>query len=231
MKTSTRKIKPKSSPKAKVLIVDDHAVVRQGLKTLIEAEKDMAVCGEAGDAVGALLLVAKTKPDIVLTDIGMEGMSGLDLIKNLKTRHSNVAVLAISMYDESVYAERVIRAGAKGYLMKKESAPKVIEAIRKILSGKLFLSEAVSESILGQVAGMASPNGGDLTNRLSDRELEVFQMIGKGHKSSEIAESLNLGTKTVESYKEQIKIKLNLPNASALTQYAIEWVHGASSKA
>ncbi len=211
--------------KIKVLVVDDHAIVRQGLRALLEAEPDMTLCGEAEDAAAALELVEKTKPDIVVTDIGLQGMSGLDLIKNLKLRHPAIPILAISMHDESVYAERAIRSGAKGYLMKKESAQKVIDAMRRILSGKLYLSQAVSESILGQVAGLDNLSEGDLVQRLSDRELQVFQMIGNGQKSGEIAEVLNLGVKTVESYKEQIKIKLNLPTASALAQYAIEWTH------
>ena len=211
-----------STSKKKVLIVDDHSIVREGLKRLIEAESDLIVCAEAEDGAKALDIAAKTKPDIAVTDIGLPGMSGLDLIKNLKTRLPTLPILAVSMYEESVYAERAIRAGAKGYLMKRESALKVIEAIRRILSGKLYLSEAVSESILDKVAGL-NPSEGDVVQRLSDRELEVFQMIGKGHKTSEIADSLNLGVKTVESYKEQIKTKLNLESASALTQYAIEW--------
>ena len=211
-----------STSKKKVLIVDDHSIVREGLKRLIEAEPDFIVCAEAEDGVKALEIAVKTKPDVAVTDIGLPGMSGLYLIKNLKTRLPTLPILAVSMYEESVYAERAIRAGAKGYLMKKESALKVIEAIRKILSGKLYLSEVVSESILGKVAGL-DPSEGDIVQRLSDRELEVFQMIGKGHKTSEIADSLNLGVKTVESYKEQIKTKLDLDSASALTQYAVEW--------
>ncbi len=217
--------KPKgSSSKKRVLIVDDHSIVREGMKRLIESEPDLVVCAEAGEGNQALDLANKTRPDIVVVDIGLPGMSGLELIKNLKTRFANLPILTVSTYDESIYAERAIRAGAKGYLMKKESALKIIEAIRKILSGKLYLSPAVSETILEQLAG-ANPAEGDLVGRLSDRELQVFQMIGKGHKSSDIAEALNLGVKTVESYKEQIKIKLNLESASALTRYAVEWSH------
>lgn len=217
--------KPKAKdPKKKVLIVDDHAIVREGLKRLIELESDLTVCGEAEEGNQALELAEKTRPDIAILDIGLPGMSGLDLIKNLKARIPNLPILTVSTYDETVYAERAIRAGAKGYLMKKESAQKIIEAIRKILAGKLYLSAAVSETILQQLAG-ADASAGDLLSRLSDRELQVFQMIGKGHKSSEIAEALNLGVKTVESYKEQIKIKLNIQSASALTRYAVEWSH------
>lgn len=204
------------------MIVDDHAIVREGMKRLIESEPDLIVCGEAEEATKALELAVSSRPDIAVLDIGLPGMSGLDLIKNLKTRIPGLLMLAVSTYDESVYAERAVRAGAKGYLMKKESALKIIDAIRKVLSGKLYLSPSVSESILGQVAGL-EPGQGELVRRLSDRELQVFQMIGNGHKAKEIADALNLGVKTVESYKEQIKIKLNLESASALTQYAVEW--------
>lgn len=217
-----RDAKPKTPAKKRVLIVDDHSIVREGLKRLIESEPDLVVCAEAEDGAKALELAASARPDVAVLDIGLPGMSGLDLIKNLKTRLPALPILAVSMYDESVYAERAVRAGAKGYLMKKESAAKIIEALRKILSGKLYLSPAVSESILGQVAGL-EPAGGDPVSRLSDRELQVFQMIGKGHKTAAIAEALNLGVKTVESYKEQIKSKLGLDSASALAQYAVEW--------
>ncbi len=212
------------SAKMKVLIVDDHSIVREGMKRLIESESDLVVCAEAEEGSQALDLADKTRPDIAILDIGLPGMSGLDVIKNLKTRFPHLPMLAVSTYDETIYAERAIRAGAKGYLMKKESAMKIIEAIRKILSGKLYLSAAVSETILEQLAG-SNPSEGDLVGRLSDRELQVFQMIGKGHKSSDIAEALNLGVKTVESYKEQIKIKLNIQSASELTRYAVEWSH------
>ena len=214
---------PDKKKKIRVLIVDDHAIVRQGLRRLIEEERDLVVSGEAEDGPGALELLSAAKPDVALVDIGLQGMSGIDLIKNLKARLPKLPILAISMYDESVYAERVLRAGAKGYIMKKESAEKVVAGIRRVLSGKLFLSDAIAEKILNKIAESPSEGGGSPVDALSDRELEVFQLIGKGYKTSRIAEELNLSVKTVESYREQIKNKLDLEHASDLAQYAVEW--------
>lgn len=221
------KLKTSANQKTKILIVDDHAIVRQGLHRLIETEPDFTVCAEAEDGPKALDLIAKTKPHIAIIDIGLQGMSGLDLIKNIKIRSPKLPILVVSMFDELVYAERVLRAGAKGYLMKKESAEKVIIAIRKILSGKLYLSEAISEKMLSKMADAGSTVPASVIDILSDRELEVFQLIGRGYKTSQIASELNLGVKTVESYRDQIKNKLKLEHSSELTQYAIQWVHAS----
>jgi DNA-binding NarL/FixJ family response regulator len=220
-------MKPKmaKNQKIKILVVDDHAIIRQGLRRLIEHEPDFTVCGEAEDGHSALDLISKTKPDLAIIDIGLQGMNGIDLIKNIKTRNPKLLILIISMYDETVYAERALRAGAKGYLMKKESAENVIPAVRKILDGKLYLSQTVSEKILSKMADAKSAPHTSPLDVLSDRELEVFQLIGKGFKTSQIAHQLNLGIKTVESYKEQIKTKLQMEHASELTQYAIQWTH------
>lgn len=210
--------------KMRILIVDDHAIVREGLRTLIQAEKDLAVCAEAEDGPKALDLITREKPDAVVADLGLQGMSGLDLIKNIKARHPQLPVLVISMLDESIYAERALRAGARGYLMKKESADHVVNALRRVLSGKVYVSETLADKMMDQVA-FGKPATPSAIDSLSDRELEVFQLIGKGYKASQIAEELNLGVKTVESYREQIKVKLNFEHSSDLTQYAIEWVH------
>ena len=210
--------------KIRILIVDDHAVVREGLRSLIQAEKDFIVCGEAEDGPKALELIAREKPDAVIADLGLQGMSGLDLIKNIKTRRPQLPILVISMLDESIYAERALRAGARGYLMKKESADHVGNALRRVLNGKIYVSEALGNKMMDQAA-FGKPPAGSPIDALSNRELEVFQLIGKGYKAGQIAEELNLGVKTVESYREQIKVKFNLEHSSDLTRYAIEWVH------
>jgi DNA-binding NarL/FixJ family response regulator len=173
----------------------------------------------------ALDLIPKLKPDIAVIDLGLQGMNGLDLIKNLKQRCPNLPILVMSMYDESVYAERVLRAGAKGYIMKQESIEKVMGAMERILSGKIYLSDKMSESMLHVVFQGKAGAGRSPGEVLSDRELDVFKLLGKGFKNNQIAEELNLSIKTVESYREQIKQKLNLKGASDLIPFAIEWVH------
>lgn len=213
--------------KFKILIVDDHAVVREGLKSLIQSENGFVVCGEAGDGPAALELLKTVRPNLVIVDLNLHGMSGLELIKNIRNRNPELPVLVISMLDELVYAERALHAGAKGYLMKGESASKYSEALRSVLNGKIYLSESVKNKILNQAASGQSLCGSKI-DALSDRELEVFQLIGKGYKSSQIAKALNLGVSTVESYREQIKVKLNFEHSTDLTQYAIEWIHSSN---
>lgn len=211
--------------KVEIIVVEDHAMVRQGLVRLIQDEPDFNVCGEAADGQAALKLISETKPDMAIVDLGLQEMGGLELIKNIKIRQPGLLILVVSMHDESVFAERVLRAGAKGYIMKKESAEKVVGAIRHVLSGKTYLSEKMSEKMLDNLSDSKSLEGGSRIDTLSDRELEVFQLIGKGLKSPEIAESLHLGIRTVETYRDQIKGKLNLENASELSKYAIQWAH------
>jgi DNA-binding NarL/FixJ family response regulator len=222
---NSKKLGQNLKPKSEILIVDDHAVVRQGLRRLIETEPTFEVCAEATNGAEALALLKKIKPNIVIVDLGLEGMSGLELIKNIQLRTPKLPILVISMYDEAIYAERILKAGAKGYLMKKESAEKVIPAIRHVLSGKVYVSDKIAEKILSNLGKIQSDSSASPVAILSDRELEVFQLIGQGFKSSQIADKLNLSVKTVESYREQIKIKLKLENASALSQYAIQWTH------
>lgn len=214
-----------SNRKVKIAVVEDHAIVRQGLVRLIQDEPDFSVCGEAADGHEALKLIGETKPDIAIIDLGLQEMSGLELIKNIKIRHPRLPILVVSMHDEAVFAERVLRAGAKGYIMKKESAEKVVGAVRRVLSGKTYLSEKMAEKMLNKISDGGSAKSGSPVDTLSDRELEVFQLIGKGLKSPEIAEELHLSVRTVESYRDQIKAKLNLENASELAKYAIQWVH------
>ena len=190
------------------MIVDDHAIVRAGLKRLIEEESDFTVCSEASDGPQALEMLSADKPDIVIVDLGLPGMSGLDLIKNLLNREQTPRILVISMYDESIYAERVLRAGAKGYLMKKESAEKVITALRRVREGKLYVSDIIADKIINRISVKDQPPGRSPIDLLSDRELQIFQLIGKGLKSGEIAKQLSLSVKTIESHREQLKMKL-----------------------
>jgi DNA-binding NarL/FixJ family response regulator len=212
--------------KWKVFLVDDHSVLRQGMRRLLELEKDFEVCGEAESSFEALKGLPASKPDIALVDLGLKEMGGLDLIKTLKERLPKLPILVMSMFEESLYAERAIRAGAKGYIMKHEPADKVIAALRHVVTGHTYLSEAMSERMLDLLSGATitvSP-----VDVLSDRELEVFRILGRGLKPSEVAGELNLSVKTVETYRDQIKIKLKLANASELSQYAIAWARNKS---
>ncbi len=207
--------------KFKVFLVDDHGVLRQGMRKLIDMEKDFEVSGEASDAVEALERLPGSKADIALLDLGLKGTGGLDLIKSLKQKMPKLIMLVMSMFEESIYAERALRAGAKGYIMKSEPADKVIDALRRVSSGRSYLSQTMSERMIDR---MSSPNTATTpTDALSDRELEVFQALGKGLKPAEIAEELHISVKTVETYREQIKTKLKLDSASELAQYAIAW--------
>jgi DNA-binding NarL/FixJ family response regulator len=206
----------------RILIVDDHPMMREGLRTLISREHDLAVCGEAETAGQALDAVANLKPDLVLADISLPGRSGVELIKDICALQPAVLILVISMHDESLYAERVLRAGARGYIMKQESGPTMIQAIRQVLAGRIYLSDKMSARILENVAGKrakASP-----IERLSDREFEVFQLIGRGKSTVQIAEELHLSTKTVEAHRAQVKAKLDLRNMPELISFASRWV-------
>jgi DNA-binding NarL/FixJ family response regulator len=211
-----------SAPKCKVFLVDDHPIVRQGLALFIEREPDLMVCGEAEDATSALQAIRDSSPDFVILDISLNGPDGLELLKTLRVRYPNLPALVLSMHDESVYAERALRAGANGYIMKQEAADKVITAIRHILGGDVYLSDRLTKQMLQQfVNGSISPR--DPLAKLSDRELEVFRLIGAGHGTRQIADELHVSTKTVESYQAHIKEKLALRNARELVQYAVEW--------
>jgi DNA-binding NarL/FixJ family response regulator len=211
-----------SAPKCKVFLVDDHPIVRQGLALFIEREPDLMVCGEAEDATSALQAIREAAPDFVILDISLNGPDGLELLKTLRVRYPNLPALVLSMHDESVYAERALRAGANGYIMKQEAADKVITAIRHILGGDVYLSDRLTKQMLQQfVNGSISPR--DPLAKLSDRELEVFRLIGAGHGTRQIADELHVSTKTVESYQAHIKEKLALRNARELVQHAVEW--------
>jgi DNA-binding NarL/FixJ family response regulator len=218
-----------ATKKSKVFVVDDHPIVRQGLALLINREADLAVCGEAEDAHAAVQAVAATKPDILVVDISLNGPDGLGLLKDVRMRYPELPVLILSMHDESIYAERALRAGAQGYIMKQEATEKVLVALRRILSGEIYVSERIANRMLQRYIG--SPSGGRPASiaDLTDRELEVFRLIGEGHTTRQIAEELHISVKTVESYQAHIKEKLSLRSARELVQHAIQWNVGEKS--
>lgn len=209
--------------KCRVLLVDDHPIVRQGLALLIDREPDLSVCGEAEGAHSAFHAITTLRPDIVVLDISLSGPDGLEVLKEIRTKTASLAVLILSMHDESIYAERAMRAGANGYIMKQEATEKVLVAIRRILQGEVYLSDRLTNTMLQQyVRGAAGGKSSPLVN-LTDRELEVFRLIGEGHGTRQIADELHLSVKTIESYQAHIKEKLALRNARELVQHAIEW--------
>jgi DNA-binding NarL/FixJ family response regulator len=208
-----------------VFVVDDHAVVRQGLKTLINRETDMFVCGEAEDGPSALRKLLGTKPDLAVVDISLTSMSGLDVIKAMKITYPSMRILVFSMHDETIYAKRALRAGASGYMMKSEPSGVLIDAIRRLLKGKVYLSENMTEQLLHQTIRGRDESDEDIVKCLSNREFDVFQLIGKGLGSRKIAQKLNLSVKTIDAVRESIKHKLGLKSASDLVPYAIEYVH------
>lgn len=211
------------SGKNRVFVVDDHPIVRQGLSQLINREADLVVCGEAEDAHQALDGIAPTKPDIVIVDVSLVGPDGIELLKTIRSRDSKLPVLILSMHDESLYAERALRAGANGYIMKQEATERVLIAIRQILAGEMYVSDRMAQKMVHQFVGRAGSAKGSSIDELTDRELEVFRLIGQGHGTRQIAEELHLSVKTVESYYAHIKEKLSLRNARELVQRAVQW--------
>jgi DNA-binding NarL/FixJ family response regulator len=218
--------------KTQVLLVDDHPIVRKGIAELINAEPDLQVCGEAATMQEAISLATKLKPGLLIVDISLDGNNGVELMKNLSGRQGAPPILAYSMHDESIYAERCLRAGAKGYVMKHSPPEVLLEAMRQVLKGKIYLSEPMSDRLLGKLvgAGSASAPSSSPIDTLSDRELEVLQLLGKGQTTSQIADSLCLSVKTVETYREHLKQKLNLANGQELLRYAIEWSLNSPTK-
>jgi len=210
--------------------VDDHPLVREWLTNLINQQSDLKVCGEAGSASEGLKLIATTKPNLAIVDISMEGGSGIELIKNIKAVYPDLAVIVLSMYDESHHAERALRAGAKGYVMKREATKKIIEAIRRILEGKFYLSDAIAQAVTTQFVKGKTLATSSRVEQLSDRELEVFDLLGQGLGTRQIAESLRVGMKTVQSYCARIKDKLNLSSATELMREAIRHYESQNPK-
>ncbi len=218
------KTNPVKDNRTRILLVDDHAVVRFGIAQLINRQSDLVVCGEEDNASNALSAIERLKPDLVIADISLKDSSGLELMRNIKAQYSGLPVLVVSAHDESIYAEVAFRAGALGYLMKEEVLDKIPTAIRRVLSGNIYVSDALAAKMLQQqIRGQTDINESPVKS-LSDREMEVFQLIGRWKKTKEIADELHLSIKTIEYYREQIKRKLNLKNASELTHYATSWV-------
>ncbi len=214
----------RSNQKHRILIVDDHPIFRHGLMQLLSQEDDLEVCGEAQDYHGALKAAAALKPDMIIVDITLKDMSGIDLIKEVHKIDKGIPMLVISMHDESLYAERAFRAGARGYIMKQEASESVVQAIRQVLKGGLYASSKVTENILTRfIEGPKEPSASPL-QALTDREIEVFQLIGEGLSISEIGHRLHLSVKTIGTYRERIKEKLNLKNATELLRHALNWV-------
>jgi DNA-binding NarL/FixJ family response regulator len=210
--------------RARILIVDDHPLVRSGLRLLIDCEPDLTVCGEAANADEALRLLDAQKPDLLIVDLSLKESSGLELIKRIKARNADVKMLVSSMFEESLYAERVLSAGALGYVHKQEGQERVIEAIRCVLSGRVWLSTAMSDRMLRKMTAAPAPPSQSPVHALSDRELEVFEQIGRGRATKDIARQLHLSIKTVETHREKIKAKLGLRSASELSRAAVQWV-------
>src|SRR6202050_10079 len=209
--------------KRTVFVVDDHPIVREGLTLLIDREADLAVCGVAEEMHSALRTIEALKPDLLIVDISLTGPDGLDLLKIVRAQNPSLPVLILSMHDEAIYAERALRAGANGYIMKQEATERVLVALRRILSGEIYVSDKIANSMLQHYVRGANPSEHSSIAELTDRELEVFRLIGEGHGTRQIAEALHLSVKTVESYQAHIKEKLSLRSARELVQHAVEW--------
>jgi DNA-binding NarL/FixJ family response regulator len=209
--------------RSRVLIVDDHPMMRYGIVRLIEQEPDLVVCGEAENASRALAAVRALKPQVILADLTMPGGEGLEFIKDVRSLHPEIAVLVVSMHDEALYAERALRAGARGYIMKNEGGEKLVEAIRQVLQGKTYVSENMSGKVLEIFSGRRRRTDDTTIGKLTDREFEVFRLLGQGLTTREIGQQLRLGTKTVETHRLHIREKLGLKSGPALIKYAVRW--------
>jgi DNA-binding NarL/FixJ family response regulator len=210
--------------KQRIMLVDDHPLVRRGLTQLINGEDDLFVCAEASCGEDALANVDDVNPDLVVVDIALKGINGIELIKRMRSRLPDVKMLVSSMHDESLYAERALRAGARGYINKEEAPENVIEAIRQVLSGRVFLSSTMKDRLLSVMIDGGEPKEQSLVEALSDRELEVFTLIGRGLTTREIAHRLHLSVKTIETHRERVRSKLNISNSSELMRHAVQWV-------
>jgi DNA-binding NarL/FixJ family response regulator len=215
--------KAEAPAKHRIFIVDDHPIVREGLSLMMNREPDLMVCGEAEEAATALQAITSTRPDFLIVDISLNGPDGLDLLKSIRVRFPNLPVLILSMHDESIYAERALRAGANGYIMKQEATEKVLIAVRQILNQKVYVSDRIANRMLQHYINGAANETHSPIAELSDRELEVFRLIGEGHSTRMIADELHLSVKTVESYQAHIKDKLSLKTGRELVQRAIQW--------
>jgi DNA-binding NarL/FixJ family response regulator len=209
--------------KKRILIVDDHPMMRHGIAQLIAAEPDLAVCGEAENARDAFDVVSILKPDLVLADISLPGKNGLEMLKDFQAILPSLPVLVVSTHDETLYAERVLRAGGRGYIMKQEGGQKLIQAIRHVLGGKIYVSDEISTDILETFSGRRTGSEGSPMEKLTDREFEIFRLVGQGQGTKDIAHKLHLSAKTVDVHRANIKTKLKLTSSPELIRYAVRW--------
>ncbi len=217
-------VQASQSAKARILVVDDHPIVREGLVRVIDQTADLLVCAHAENIAQTLDAAERSKPDLVILDISLGGQNGIELIKDLKVRYPNLPVLVHSMFDETMYAERCLRAGAKGYVMKQAPPQHLLDGVRRVLKGEVHVSEAMTSQLLCRISGGPGGKGSSPTELLSDREFEVFELLGRGHRTSEIARILHLSDKTVQTHREHIKEKLDIADAVTLVRRAVQWV-------
>jgi len=222
--------KPPVQEKTRILIVDDHPMMREGLTSLLATQPDLEVCGEAETAAQALDMIPSARPAIVIADITLPGRSGIELVKDIAAMYPEVKTLAVSMHDEAVYAERVLRAGARGYIMKKEGGKRLLEAIRKVRAGDVAVSEKMSAQILRIFSGHSGGDSDSPVRQLTDREFEVFELIGRGLGTTQMAAELNISVKTVEVHRAHIKEKLEIGSGSELIAYAARWAQSTENK-
>ena len=213
----------------RIVVVDDHPLFRKGLEQLINSNDGLAVCGEAGSAAEAMDVVRRIAPDLVIVDVSLPGANGIELIKNIRAEFSKLPILVLSMHDESLYALRSLRAGAQGYVMKQEALANVLTAIQQVFDGRPYLSPAMSAKLIVSYAEAPGDGKAAATDTLSDRELEILELIGKGHEVREIAKELHLSPKTVETHRAHIKEKLSLDNARQVTRFAVQWLDARSA--
>lgn len=213
------------SPETKrLVIVDDHPLFRKGLEELIHSDGDFAVCGEAGNAAEGMEVIRKLGPDLTIVDLSLPGANGIELIKNIRAEFRQMPILVLSMHDESLYALRALRAGADGYVMKHEAMANVLQAIREVFNGRPYLSPAMAAQVITKFANRQAEGEADAVERLSDRELEILELIGKGHDVRQIAKQLHLSPKTVETHRSHIKDKLDLKNSREVARFALQWL-------
>ena len=215
---------------ARILIVDDHPIVCEHLKSLIEQQKDLRVCASVPDAVQAMEAVAAQSPDLAIVDLSLRGTHGLDLLKDMASRHPWLPVLILSMHDESLFADRVLAAGARGYITKQEATSRIMTAIRTVLEGGIYVSDRMTARILHRTVEGDEKKSASSLSQLTDRELQVFQSIGHGLTTRQIAKQLHIDVKTVETYRARIKEKFHLTSATALLQYAVQWVQDSGAR-
>jgi DNA-binding NarL/FixJ family response regulator len=222
-------IKSGKAQARRVLIVDDHPIVRQGLRRIMENEDDLTVCGEAETARDARTAIKELNPDVMIADISLKLSDGIELVRDVRAHYPHLPILVLSMHDESIYAERMLSAGANGYIMKQAASEQFLISLRRVLDGGIYVSEAVGNNMIQKFAAGGSYISANPIDRLSNRELQILHMIGKGMSTRETAESLNLSIKTVESHRQRIKRKLNLHTGTQLVQYAVNWFTGRES--